>query len=98
MNSMDIQEGKISEIYVITYRWEMEIKETNKRTIKWKGKKKKDIPSGGTEKYQRTHIVECDRQFRKDPNPHPSECDRVIYLTNLFQSTFSQRAGPHRYR
>ena len=61
-------------------------------------KKRKDIPGGGTEKYQRTHIVECDRQFRKDPNPHPSECERVIYLTNLFQSTFSQRAGPHRYR
>ena len=43
MISMDIQEGRISEIYVITYWGEMETKETNKRKIKGKeNKKRKD--------------------------------------------------------
>ena len=42
MISMDIQEGSISEIYVITYWGEMEIKETNEKSNE-KGKKEKRL-------------------------------------------------------
>ena len=42
MINMDIQKGRINEIYVITYWGEMEIKETNKRKTNEKKQKRKD--------------------------------------------------------